>query len=61
MRTEEVKRMFDAQGIDASTVHVDAAAATVGALVKATAERFARLPLEAEPSGFQAELRRNAP
>jgi hypothetical protein len=31
------------------------------ALLKATAERFAKLPLEAEPSNFQAEQRRNAP
>lgn len=31
------------------------------ALLKATAERFASLPLEAEPSAFQVEQRRNAP
>jgi hypothetical protein len=31
------------------------------ALLEATAERFAKLPLEAEPSNFQAEQRRNSP
>ncbi len=31
------------------------------ALLEATAERFAKLPLEAEPASFQAEQRRNAP
>jgi len=31
------------------------------ALLKATAERFAQLPLEAEPAAFQAEQRRSAP
>jgi hypothetical protein len=41
--------------------HSAATAAIVTALLKATAERFARLPLEAEPSDFQAEQRRNAP
>jgi hypothetical protein len=61
MRAQEVRSIFEAQGVHASTVHVDAAAATIGALVEATAERFARLPLEAEPAGFQAELRHNAP
>jgi hypothetical protein len=61
MSTEDVKRLFETQGIHASALHVDAAAATVGAMVKGTAERFARLPLESEPSGFQAELRHNAP
>jgi hypothetical protein len=39
----------------------EVAAASVSALLKAVAERFAKLPLEAEPSDFQAEQRRNAP
>jgi hypothetical protein len=41
--------------------HAQAAVALVSALLEATAERFARLPLEAEPSDFQAEQRRRAP
>jgi hypothetical protein len=41
--------------------HVHASAAAVTAFLKATAERFAGLPLEDEPSGFQAEQRRSAP
>ena len=32
----------------------------VAALLKATAERFAKLPLEAEPSAFLAEQQRRA-
>jgi len=39
----------------------EVAAAIVAALLKAVGERFASLPLEAEPSDFQAEQRRNAP
>jgi hypothetical protein len=39
----------------------EVAAAIVAALLKATAERFAKLPLEAEPADFPAEQRRNAP
>ncbi len=31
------------------------------ALLEATAERFATLPLEAEPAAFQAEQQRRAP
>jgi hypothetical protein len=33
----------------------------VEALLKAVAERVAKLPFEAEPANFQAEQRRNAP
>ena len=33
----------------------------VEALVRATAERFARLPLEAEPAHFVLEQHHNAP
>ena len=60
MSTEDVRRIFQVQRIDASPVHVDAAAAVVDALLEATARRFAMLPLEAEPSTFQAELGHSA-
>ena len=36
-------------------------ATIVDALVRATAERFASLPLEAEPAHFVLEQHRNAP
>jgi hypothetical protein len=49
------------QGAKADPVHLAAAAAGLTALIGGTAERFARLPLEAEPAAFQAELRRSAP
>ena len=39
----------------------DAFEGFVAALLKATAERFAKLPLEAEPSAFLAEQQRRAP
>ncbi len=42
-------------------LHAAATAAIVTALLKATAERFAQLPLEAEPSDFPAEQQRRAP
>jgi CO/xanthine dehydrogenase Mo-binding subunit len=61
MNPSQVKALLEAQGAQAEPIHLAAAAAIVTALLKATAERFAKLPLEAEPSDFQAEQRRNAP
>ena len=61
MNTNQVKETLIRQGIDASPAHIEATSVAVSALVKGTAERFAGLPLEAEPSGFQAELRASAP
>jgi hypothetical protein len=50
------------QGVQAADPkHIAAAATGVTSLLKATAERFSKLPLEAEPSGFQTEQRRAAP
>jgi hypothetical protein len=49
---------IDDHEVQADPVHAAAAQATVKALIEGTAEAFARLPLEAEPSAFQAELRR---
>jgi hypothetical protein len=49
------------QGVQADPKHISAAATGVTSLIKATAERFSKLPLEAEPSGFPAEQRRTAP
>ena len=39
----------------------EVAAALVAALLQAVAERFASLPLEAEPADFPAEQQRHAP
>lgn len=49
------------QGVQPDPKHIAAAATGVTALLKAAAVRFSKLPLEAEPSGFQAEQRRAAP
>ncbi len=61
MNSADVKRMLDAQGVRAEAIHIDATATSVGALLKGTERRFAELPLEAEPSGFQAAQRAGAP
>jgi len=61
MNSADVRRLLDAEGVRAEAVHIDATAASVSALLKGTERRFAELPLEAEPSGFQAALRTRAP
>jgi len=57
---DAIRTLLEIQGVEASPVHVDAAVSTIDAMLRATANRFAALPLEAEPSGFQAEQRRSA-
>ena len=61
MNPTQLKAALEEQGVQADPAHVAAAASAVNALLKATADRFAALPLEAEPSGFQAEQRHTAP
>ena len=61
MNAADVKRMLDAEGVRADAVHIEATAVSVSALLKGAAERFSQLPLEAEPSGFQAAQRTSAP
>jgi hypothetical protein len=61
MNASLVKAFLEQAQVGGEPAHVAAAAATLDAVLKATAERFSRLPLEAEPSGFQAEQRRAAP
>jgi hypothetical protein len=56
-----VKQIFEAQDVEASTVHAVACVSTVTALVEMTRARFAQLALEAEPSGFQVQQSRSAP
>ena len=58
MRTEA---FFRAQEIDAEPAHVAGVVASVEAMLRATAAAFASLPLEAEPSHFESEQRRQAP
>ena len=52
---------FKAHGAKADPAHVTAVVSTVSAMLQATAAAFARLPLEAEPSDFDAAQRRHAP
>ena len=61
MNRSRTKIALEEQGVHADPTHIAAAASTMTSLLKGTAERFAELPLEAEPSGFAAEQRRNAP
>jgi hypothetical protein len=61
MKPGEVQALLDAQGVRADGAHIAATAVLLTALLEGTAERFGRLPLEAEPSGFPAEQRRRAP
>ena len=61
MNPDELKILLQEQGVRAEAAHLAAAAVTVAALLKGTAERFAELPLEAEPADFRAEQRRHAP
>jgi hypothetical protein len=61
MNLIQINNLLEDQGVRADPTHAAAAATTVTSLLKSTAERFSKLPLEAEPSGFQAEQRRVAP
>ena len=60
MNPDSVRTLLEVQNVEAGPAHVDAAVSTVNSMLKATADRFAALPLEAEPSAFQAEQRRSA-
>jgi hypothetical protein len=60
MTPSQAKNVLDEQGVRADPVHIDATATLVGALLKGTAERFAKLALESEPAGFPTEQRRSA-
>lgn len=55
------KTLMEAHGVQPSPTHVQATANILGAIFKTTAESFARLPLEAEPSTYLLEQRRKAP
>ena len=61
MNLIHIKNLLEDQGLRPDPTHAAAAASTVTSLLKTTAQRFSKLPLEAEPSGFQAEQRRSAP
>lgn len=60
MNPDAIRTLLETHGVVADSAHVAAAVSTVNAMLKATADHFAALPLEAEPSGFQAEQRRSA-
>ena len=55
------KTLVEEHGVQASPTHVEATASILNSLFKATAQPFARLPLEAEPAGYRVEQRREAP
>ncbi|HXJ51902.1 MAG TPA: hypothetical protein VNH16_10945 [Burkholderiales bacterium] len=55
------KTLIEEHGVQPSPTHVEATANILTSLFKTTAQPFARLPLEAEPAGYLAEQRREAP
>jgi hypothetical protein len=61
MNLKHIKDLLEDHGLRPDPKHVAAVASAVTALLTATSERFSKLPLEAEPSAFQAEQRRPAP
>jgi hypothetical protein len=61
MNSIYIKNFLEDQGLQPDPKHIATAASSISSLLKTTAERFSKLPLEAEPSGFHAEQRRNAP
>jgi hypothetical protein len=61
MNVDLIKAAMELQGMKADARHIEAAASTLTAVLKATAEPFSKLPLEAEPSAFPLEQRRLAP
>jgi hypothetical protein len=61
MTSNQVKALLEEHGARAAPGHIEAAAKIVSGLLRDTAQGFASLPLEVEPSGFQAEQRRAVP
>jgi hypothetical protein len=61
MNPGEAGILLEEQGVRADAAELAATAALVTALLQGTAGSFAKLPLEAEPAGFQTEQRRNSP
>ena len=55
------RTLSEQHGVQPSPTHVEATANILSSLFKTTAEPFAELPLEAEPSAFVLEQRRQAP
>lgn len=55
------KTLIEEQGVQPSPTHVEATASILDSLFKTTAERFGKLPLEAEPGLYVLEQRRQAP
>jgi len=55
------RTLIEEHGVQPSPTHVEASANILSSLFKTTAEPFAELPLEAEPSAFVLEQRRQAP
>ena len=61
MNTTLAKTLIEEHGVQPSPTHVEATANILSSLFKATARPFSGLPLEAEPAGYLAEQRREAP
>ena len=61
MNPNLARTLIEEHGLQPSPEHVEATANILATLFKTTAEPFARLPLEAEPSAFVLEQRRQAP
>ena len=55
------KTLIEEHGVQPSPAHVEATASILATLFKTTAERFGKLPLEAEPAAYILEQRRQAP
>ena len=55
------RTLIEAHGVQPSPTHVEATGNILATLFKTTAEKFAALPLEAEPAAFVLEQRRQAP
>jgi hypothetical protein len=55
------RTLIEEHGVQPSPTHVEATANILASLFKMTAGAFAGLPLEAEPSAFVLEQRRQAP
>ena len=55
------RTLIEERGVQPSPTHVEATGHILASLFKTTAGPFARLPLEAEPSAFLLEQRRQAP
>ena len=55
------KTLIEEQGVQPSPTHVEATANILTSLLRTTAQSFAGLPLEAEPTGYLLEQRREAP